>query len=393
MSEQHVDLSFEAFTALASFLTAPGTPLSPFADERTGQPSQEVLAELHSVGLCARDGTASEPMQPFLAVLAVPQTFMGLAMVTDGNVMIEHAVYWDSGNQCLAVSTCGDGLRLELDPDVAVLVSALANFMGEGESASLQLDLPDNEALALAALVDLQREAVALDDPVGAVVQRWAQHERYDSPDYLLSVVERSMSPGRREAAVAAGADPVRKMGGRNEITALAVAFKKIASVVRIEYGCLAAGDMSGPMPRAAAHYVVSAENAGLMVSTTSDGTVGLQGLDTKSFMSHLVKQLADASHVRRILIPETADKAQPPETTAAASASPQAAVAPSPQPSLAPPSAPVSSPKKKRRWAWFLLLLPVVLLLRLRGLVLAAIIVFLFVVVRLLIRKKREHA
>lgn len=145
---------------LGEMVPGPKNVLSPFglSFERQAGPG-----ELAASGLFDSQGQLIPACRPVMQRLANPTAVVDLRFATGGHLQQFSLYYGAPGTAPILLMNTSEGLLLEYPADLKAIVDGLLHFSSDSIFVSFELDvtLPRDPALVLAALIDLHRRAVA----------------------------------------------------------------------------------------------------------------------------------------------------------------------------------------------------------------------------------------
>ena len=192
-----LDLDAEMFLALGAFAGGPHSVVSPWHGADTAV-SGAVRARLARAG--AVDARGAQPqVRRTLGAMAAATGTTTLRFVGTG-VLVEYVTWGARGRGPIGLAGIASNGRLRLEDPAATetVIDALAGLIGRSawRGLELTLDLPINDALVLAAIIDLERRTIlgglatgrpASDEPADLSKLQSALNE---PPDYGYSVVD-----------------------------------------------------------------------------------------------------------------------------------------------------------------------------------------------------------
>jgi SH3-like domain-containing protein len=255
-----LDLDLDMFEALGAFTDGTHTVISPWHGVDTSV-SEAVRARLERTG--AVEGTvASSTLRPTLAALAAATAITKLRFLGAG-VLVEYMV-WVSANHgpvgLAATATVGT-LRLEDPAPTDQIVDYVTGLVGSSplRGLDLTLDLPIDDGLVLATLIDLRRRRILsalagdiapTDEPVDVAEVRAALFAPPASGLSLAGAIQQ-MCGGHGDTAAAALSDSLVRLrrqgwvdpnsstvGLAGPCAALAERFAAITSIVELANAC-----------------------------------------------------------------------------------------------------------------------------------------------------------
>lgn len=156
-----LDLDAEMFLALGAFAGGPQSVVSPWHGADTVV-SEAVRARLAKVG--AVDASGARPqLRPTLAAMAAATGTTTLRFIGTG-VLVEYLTWGTRDHSPVGLAGIASTGRLRLEDPAATetVIGAVADLIGRSgrRGLELSLDLPINDTLVLAAIIDLQRCAI-----------------------------------------------------------------------------------------------------------------------------------------------------------------------------------------------------------------------------------------
>ncbi|MFC1925636.1 zinc ribbon domain-containing protein [Chloroflexota bacterium] len=265
--------------AIGSLVPGTKSAISPYGYSQQRALTAVEKRSLHEAGLLDADGNISGTMRRTMEALAETDTFTRIRVVAKGE-LFEYMTYFPRDNgAAVSITTIRDGILVRHPAPSDEVITGLSQHIGGSiyTSSNFTADVNIEEALTLAAMIDLHRRAVLR----AFVDSKTFQHDTYDAHaineaisnsnddiDWLIAVVrsisasDLTLSEADIEAALAklAEADHLDRQGNQyklseaaltlanqfraveNVITVDAVSQAQDGTVIRTSFTCLQSG-------------------------------------------------------------------------------------------------------------------------------------------------------
>lgn len=168
MSKEQFELEYSLFSSLGGLFNGKKSPLSPLTSSEFKPLTPDISDKLRAGKMLDAQGQPLPKFSPVLDVLGNPEAYSRLRFIGAAK-FIDYAVYFSQGRQA-ALSAAPDGLVISLPPAVDDVLKDLRLYLGEtgAQNSSFEARISVDEAVVLAALIDLRRSAFlrALSDHV-----------------------------------------------------------------------------------------------------------------------------------------------------------------------------------------------------------------------------------
>jgi hypothetical protein len=323
-----MDIPTKDFTINAQLLSALGslwqgtpTQVSPFRYGKTS--GTEEKAALTAAGICDAGGHLSPDVRPALDVLGNAQAFTRM-YITGGPNAHEYIVYFTADGRSASLINIGGNVQINCPSVADLFIGMVSQTLGSSlyRNATLEADLAPDEALALSAMIDLQRQAflrslAASQESAPIIIELSSVEDVLSGPDrsfqWLNNVIrelvtsENVRSP-QVPAALASLAEKglVKQTGTAwclsDEAAFLARRMLVIDTSVVLTAGHLAPeGDVS-----VAGFTCLQAGVHDLLYIDTSAGTVGIQAISSAAVLEFIRTFMTNPDALKKLVVPST---------------------------------------------------------------------------------------
>jgi hypothetical protein len=191
MNQQNFELEYSLFSILGGLYNGKKSALSPLGSAEFKPLSPDISDKLRACNILDAQGQLLAGFAPALEILGSAEAYARLRFIGAAR-FIDYAVYFCQ-EQCVSLSAAPKGLLIHLPTEVEAMLNDLKLYLGESsaQNSSFDAHLSVDEAVVLAALIDLRR---------GASLRALSDHAPLTPAPFEPSIITRTISSGLDQA-------------------------------------------------------------------------------------------------------------------------------------------------------------------------------------------------